>query len=168
MQWFHPAIFHNQSVFTHPLFATESGESLALSDLIPSVLPSHAGSSSPHAAPGRAEVSAAFISLGIPSHNPHCTSHRGTRANGRRIGSLRRGEAFLYSSKLTVFCGKPSLQIKAKIMLSEQCESRTEGTMHIVWAFFKGMGRKRRSKDVNLACTLCSITSKQCDNANPL
>lgn len=46
MQWFHLAVFHNYSVFTPPSFATEAEESLALSDLMPSVLPSCAGSSS--------------------------------------------------------------------------------------------------------------------------
>lgn len=133
MQWFHLAVFHNYSVFTHPSFATEAEESLALSDLMPSVLPSCAGSSSPHALPGRAEVSAVF-SFHPGSHRTVLTvPPTGTaRANGHRISSLRRAESFLYSSKLTVFCGKLPLQIKAKTMLSEKCESRTEGTMHIV------------------------------------
>lgn len=55
------------------------------------------------------------------SHGPHCTSHRGHPSNSHGIGCLRRAESFLYSSKLAGFGGKPSLQIKARTMLSEKC-----------------------------------------------
>lgn len=102
-------------------FAAAPEGSLALSDLIPSVLPSWAGSSSPHAAPGRAEVSP-VLSLHSGSHPTVLAAAPAgaARAHGRRTGCVSSTESFLYSSELTAFCGKPTLQIKARTILSEK------------------------------------------------
>ena len=90
--------------YSHTLsFATKPEESLALSDLIPSALPSRACSSYPQAVLGLAKVSPVFSfrSGTYPAiFTAPCTG--ATRANGRRIGSLRRAErpSFIHPNSL--------------------------------------------------------------------
>lgn len=75
-----------------------------------------------------------------------------------RGSALWGGQSFLYSSKLTVFCGKPSLQIKAKTAFWEILSQGLKPPCTLfVWAFLLGGRGRGRSKDAILCCKLVFI-----------
>lgn len=103
MQWFHPAVFHNYSVFTHPFICHWTRGITCFIWPDPICAPQLGWQLLPTCSAwvGKS-LSCVFIPLRISSHHPHCTSAHtayctgATRVNGHRICSLRRAVCPLF------------------------------------------------------------------------
>lgn len=170
VHWFHPAVFHNSSVLTHPHLPLHQRDHLLY--LTWSHLCSPAGLAAPPRTQhlGGQSLSCAFPSLGISSHNPRCSSRGGCQSPWPqdRLCERRRVFPLFIWTHCFLWEAYPANKSQNYTFWEVLSQGLKPPCTLFVWASFEGMGRKGRSKDVILACQLCSVTRKQCDNANPV